>query len=206
MATKATHTGECQICGNRQMLPSGVLAKHGYTTRWGFFAGTCPGSGHLPYELSCDRIQLNIDRVKAEAANLRSVAADARKQDDPSACWTHPYIRAATRYAKDGYHWRLSEIRRNPAGHGLQQLVQHDVLVDFRWTKVGKWERLDVYGDGLYDHDKGSYLLDRVALHLNDVYAKHLEREAAQCDAYVAWATPRVTGWKLKPLTPRKAA
>ena len=40
---KATHDGECQLCGRMQKLPDGRLAKHGYTTRWGFFQGVCPG-------------------------------------------------------------------------------------------------------------------------------------------------------------------
>src|SRR6185369_7276388 len=67
---KATHSGSCQICGRVQKLPGDVLSKHGYTTRWGFFSGTCPGSGYRPFEVAFDRIQLSIDNVKAQIAGI----------------------------------------------------------------------------------------------------------------------------------------
>ena len=45
--TKATHTGTCQACGRTQVQrATGHIAKHGYTTTWGFFNGTCSGSEH----------------------------------------------------------------------------------------------------------------------------------------------------------------
>jgi len=49
---KSTHQAHCQVCGRIQavMLPSGLLAKHGYTVTFGFFQGTCAGSDHLPLE------------------------------------------------------------------------------------------------------------------------------------------------------------
>jgi len=52
MTTKraATHDGHCQVCGSRQRLPQGKLAKHGYTHAVGFFSGTCYGSEALPFE------------------------------------------------------------------------------------------------------------------------------------------------------------
>lgn len=53
---KSTHSGTCQICGCVQKLPNGKLAKHGYTKRWGFFTGTCTGSGEFPYEISCQKV------------------------------------------------------------------------------------------------------------------------------------------------------
>lgn len=52
-ATETTFTGICQACGRRQAIHvhTGLIAKHGYTTDWGFFNGTCGGSDHLPLEL-----------------------------------------------------------------------------------------------------------------------------------------------------------
>lgn len=70
---KSTHTGTCQACGRAQALPAGVLAKHGYTVKWGFFSGTCAGSGQRPLEIDrhfCDEI---IQQLGEQAA-----AADAR--------------------------------------------------------------------------------------------------------------------------------
>ncbi len=52
--TKTTHThrGTCQACGSVQAVDnvSGLLAKHGYTVNWGYFNGTCQGSGRKPAE------------------------------------------------------------------------------------------------------------------------------------------------------------
>lgn len=51
--TPSTHTGTCQACGRRQAvhINTGKIAKHGYTTDYGFFNGVCGGSDHLPLEL-----------------------------------------------------------------------------------------------------------------------------------------------------------
>lgn len=53
MTDLTTHTGTCQACGRRQAVhvKTGMIAKHGYTTTYGFFNGTCGGSDHLPLEL-----------------------------------------------------------------------------------------------------------------------------------------------------------
>lgn len=54
----ATHTGICQACGRRQAVHvyGGKIAKHGYTTDYGYFNGVCGGSDELPLELdtSCN--------------------------------------------------------------------------------------------------------------------------------------------------------
>lgn len=53
MTNASTHTGICQACGRRQAVhvKTGMIAKHGYTTEYGFFNGTCGGSDALPLEL-----------------------------------------------------------------------------------------------------------------------------------------------------------
>lgn len=52
--TKTTHThrGTCQACGHIQAVDnaSQLIAKHGYTVDWGYFNGTCRGSGKRPAE------------------------------------------------------------------------------------------------------------------------------------------------------------
>ena len=47
---KATHYGTCQICGNKQKAPDGVLSLHGYTVDNGWFNGICHGAKELPFE------------------------------------------------------------------------------------------------------------------------------------------------------------
>lgn len=73
MKKAGTHLGHCQACGRQQVVEaSGLMAKHGYVVAgFGFFNGTCYGSGHLPLEkdrIFSDRIidQLNDQAAKAE--------------------------------------------------------------------------------------------------------------------------------------------
>lgn len=64
MTTASTHTGICQACGRRQAVhvKTGMIAKHGYTTEYGFFNGTCGGSDALPLELDT---KVNVATVAA---------------------------------------------------------------------------------------------------------------------------------------------
>ena len=77
----ATHYGECQLCGHTQKLPGGgFLSLHGYTKQWGFFAGTCPGSRHLPYEQSTDLIEGALRSNKGFMTSLRDSAKTTRTE------------------------------------------------------------------------------------------------------------------------------
>jgi hypothetical protein len=64
MTNASTHTGTCQACGRCQAVHvnTGMIAKHGYTTEYGFFNGICGGSDHLPLELDT---ALNVATVAA---------------------------------------------------------------------------------------------------------------------------------------------
>jgi len=44
--------GHCQACGRQQAVLTGLLAKHGYDVKNGYFRGTCSGSNHAPMEVS----------------------------------------------------------------------------------------------------------------------------------------------------------
>jgi len=73
---KATHKGECQLCGKRQLLPGDRLSLHGYAVKWNMFNGQCIGSQFLPYELSCDLIKKEIPRIEARIQNgLETIAS-----------------------------------------------------------------------------------------------------------------------------------
>jgi hypothetical protein len=78
MTNASTHTGICQACGRRQAvhINTGMIAKHGYTTEYGFFNGTCGGSDELPLELDT---AVNIGTVAAmiKFAEKNEAAADA---------------------------------------------------------------------------------------------------------------------------------
>jgi len=77
MTTASTHTGTCQACGRRQAVhvKTGMIAKHGYTTEYGFFNGTCGGSDHLPLELD----------TKVNVATVAGLRKFADKQDAEAA-------------------------------------------------------------------------------------------------------------------------
>tara|TARA_R110000868_G_scaffold19939_6_gene85041 strand:- start:2688 stop:3326 length:639 start_codon:yes stop_codon:yes gene_type:complete len=73
----ATHSGTCQACGRQHAVnvKTGKLAKHGYTVDWGFFNGTCQGSGHLPLQQD---IKLNLEIINA----LYNLAANLEEEAD----------------------------------------------------------------------------------------------------------------------------
>lgn len=78
MTTASTHTGICQACGRRQAvhINTGNIAKHGYTTDYGFFNGTCGGSDELPLELDTAVNIATVAGMVAYAAKL-DARADA---------------------------------------------------------------------------------------------------------------------------------
>lgn len=78
MTTASTHTGICQACGRRQAVhvKTGLIAKHGYTTEYGFFNGTCGGSDSLPLELDTTVNVATVEALNAFAAK-QEAAADA---------------------------------------------------------------------------------------------------------------------------------
>lgn len=76
MTTASTHTGICQACGRRQAVhvKTGLIAKHGYTTEYGFFNGTCGGSDALPLELDTEVNVATVEALIAFAAKHEAKA------------------------------------------------------------------------------------------------------------------------------------
>lgn len=74
--TTATHNGHCQCCGRIQAYTPRGIAKHGYTTEYGFFNGTCPGSDREPLELAADLTDATIASLHAWA-DEREAEAEA---------------------------------------------------------------------------------------------------------------------------------
>lgn len=104
--TKHTHKGTCQICGSTQAVnnDSGMLAKHGYTTRWGFFSGTCSGSGHLPLQVSCDLIKDSADAALRHGKALTEKAVELNNQTGPEGFY-NVYIPATWQSRKSKHVW-----------------------------------------------------------------------------------------------------
>lgn len=70
MSKKATHYGTCQACGAHQKLPNGKLSNHGYTAKYGFHEGTCPGSNMPPYEKSYKYIETCISNAISQINDI----------------------------------------------------------------------------------------------------------------------------------------
>lgn len=195
---KATHDGHCQVCGSRQRLPQGTLAKHGYTTRWGFFTGTCYGSEQLPFEQDKSLVERAIADAEAQKANIERQATELRDTEHQinsgTTAWVHEYVSGAGR-VRGGYEWRQVEIsvtEREINGHKY---------TDYTYVKK----------------DGQPYILNRIAgfpygatfkgviLWLNASRANHLDRQAQQVARYISWQRDRIHDWKPTDLLPRDA-
>jgi len=200
---KATHYGHCQICGSRQLLPSNVLAKHGYTTRWGFFSGVCPGSGFKPFEQATNLIEDSIARAQREAFNLRASAITLRGTSTGSTTWVTVYDSATWKDRSSRTRWvevELTETVREITGwQGEAATVStFSYTVEARQmdgSMKAKAQRLDTYG-------AVKTLADAVA-YGNGKRADYLDGQAAQYDTYATWQRERIAHWAPVALTAR---
>jgi hypothetical protein len=184
MAQKATHSGTCQACGSAQKLPGGVLAKHGYTVRWGFFSGVCPGSGRKPFETHTDYIAECITFAQGQAKFLRTEGAELRKPATEAKGWYHEYVPAAGRVASY-YRWVFVPVGRDAYGSWSVTLEN------------GTTKRMDLYSYPKTELD--------AATDMNAKKADSLEAQAKKMDEYVAWQQNRLRTWKPAPLVSLEA-
>jgi len=177
---KATHKGHCQVCGNEQKLPNGVLSQHGYTVQWNMFQGVCWGAGKLPFEKDISLIEGAIERATAERDRLEALANAEAANDDPTHIWIHDYQSA--RFRNDplgGYFWRLAtdeEVRMNQE-HGGAYLVYR--------SKLGRISR----STATRESNKKQYI-------------EHVRAQANRFAAYIVWQRERIANWKPTELKP----
>lgn len=181
MAKTATHMGTCQLCGHFQKLPGGKLSVHGYTKQWGFFAGTCPGSRYLPFEVSVDRIEMAIADHTRAAAALRVSAAEVETSTEQ---WIHVYRPATWSNRKSGYDW---------------------VKVESFVEAGGKLTVTDAAGTvrdlGFFLGRHGIRNIDALWTLGRTNLAATRRSMADNHDKYIAWQRERIAGWKPQPLT-----
>jgi len=75
--TSVRFLAHCQICGNEQKVRNGRMVSHGYQRPWEGSGnmGDCGGVGHVPYEVSCDRLkELVVEEQSHQAALNESIA------------------------------------------------------------------------------------------------------------------------------------
>jgi len=195
---KATHDGTCQKCGSLQKLPGGILAKHGYTTKWGFFSGTCNGSHELPFELSKGLIERFIEQANTEVTRLQELERELRQPvadngTGIATAWLHE-LRAF-----GGGHtarkWVEVQIR-TVEHHGENHVHYSPQYLDYK----GQWHRYDLYGQSVTN-------AAQVATILNGKRASAVLATIVEMGEYVKWQRGRIEGWKpgkLKPVGGRK--
>jgi len=176
------------------MLPNGRLAKHGYTTKWGFFSGVCRGSGELPLEVSCDLVKQSIVWAgKTHADTLDSVALERASRD--RVVMASLYLSGSWNQ-RGGYTWTSVEVVGYDRIHGA-------VVVDAA-TKVRVVGDRDGYAhcDAMYHLE--TVTLDDAAASLHHRYADYLQAKADQIAGYIAHQTRTVQVWEPRPLFPLK--
>ncbi len=68
MTIKATHRGNCQVCGRQHHVMGRSVAKHGYTVTWGRFLRICRGSGKAPVQFERSLTDATIQELGGYAA------------------------------------------------------------------------------------------------------------------------------------------
>lgn len=188
MATKAEFQGICQICGSMQKLPRGVLSKHGYDVRWGFFNGVCTGAGHLPFEQSKDLIEGAIEHAlkSAEVADAHAVELEKPATAPLATCRIYRESSQCKSYEKPGYAWVTGAVARSDMPrHGMWHTVTAD---DGRVYSV--------HANGHRDDALA------VATQQNREYAKVRRNDAKRLREYAEWQRRRIANWKPQELTP----
>lgn len=168
---KATHVGTCQWCGREQKLPGGVLAKHGYTTRWGFFQGVCRGSDHDPFEQSCELVKSSIEWAKVELASKLKFAELLENCTDADRFWYFDY-----REQRNGA-WVLKDIKVDDAGR---------FYISDRWN---------------HKHYAFEYSCSTAlewAQMMNRSRASKVRQEAKRIEEYISYQQERVNTWEPK--------
>ncbi len=147
----ATHNGTCQACGRIQAIrASGLLAKHGYTTEYGFFNGTCSGSDHPPLELQTGHNEQVVIRLR-EWANSQEAKAAGEIVEVPVTRYKQVYgkrvshiefIDQATYEADRNLYGRwehaVESYRYNLRGKASQARLSADELVRLRGEVHGQ--------------------------------------------------------------------
>jgi len=86
-----THKGTCQICGRTQAVKKdGTIAKHGYTVEYGFFDGTCAGSGQKPLQQDRRFLDSLVSSWAEQGNRIKATTIDCIKKV-PAFVWKDKY-------------------------------------------------------------------------------------------------------------------
>lgn len=172
---KATHEGTCQWCGRVQKLPGGTLAKHGYTTKWGFFMGVCHGADQEPFELSCDLVKQSIVWAQEQLRATRTFI-EVLEAAEGDMAWTHERVQRGRRSEME---WREVKVEMGDFG-GMQ--------MPYITRADGRKEWAITYG--------GGRTVKSMVKRMNEQRVWALKREVTEINGYINHQTERVANWK----------
>lgn len=70
--------GNCQCCGRQQAVVNGLMSKHGYTIKDGWFSGVCSGRNYAPIQVSRTTTDKIIVDISAEIPELIAKAEQVK--------------------------------------------------------------------------------------------------------------------------------
>jgi len=199
---KATHSGTCQICGNDQKLPGNLLSNHGYTVRWGFFEGTCPGAHGKPFEESCDLIETAIGNARAQRAGLEAAIEEIKTN------WRLTWIMEHCTW-NTGLKGNFGREVKQRSSYWVQiptaelQLTVHTDGTVLSATYQKPAEENRVYDKiELVTHKTEELTLEALVIAHNQRKLNEYTKLVAQLTSYIDWQVERVCTWKPGKLTP----
>lgn len=193
---RATHVGECQVCGRVQKLPNMLLSKHGYTKRWGWFMGTCPGAEHVPLEVGKELIEGAIASALATAKMIRAQIRELRAITDGSKVWYSRYYSWNDKNAPLDMHRRGGSVYER--GHLISETIPYA-------DGTGSYQRVYWIADrdGTKHDLSHSTSINEQSTRQNGYYIDFkLEPHLKQLLQYVEWQRERIANWTPKKLTP----
>lgn len=189
--SKATHKGECQICGKVQKLPQGRLANHGYTVEWGMFQGTCPGSLALPYEQSCDLLKDRLLLIEQKLKRIRQYHQNLLQPATEPCGYVEVYFSDARVYGWVEAH--LTEVQETNESNGYSW---REVFATYKEGSQEKKQKLNLD----FETQQQLNLLE-IATSLNRKYAQEYQKQLNIMSNYLKWCQNRVNKWEVKELT-----
>ena len=194
MNRTATHSGHCQFCGRLQKLPAGVLSTHGYLVAgYGFFVGTCRGSGYQPFELSCNQVERYITEAQAQIDTLEIGRERLLLPATEPNAWIHHYHDSHNRYLLSGYYWIEVAIQLD------QQEGKEDGWPFYEWSPSSE-QPAKKYR--LHSGAVKPYALLAFCTGRNELRANAISLEIQEVREYIDWQQKRVDAWTLQPLNP----
>jgi len=179
--TKATHKGTCQICGNKQKLPSNRLSNHGYTIDWGFFNGTCAGAHGLPFEESTDLIEGVIESIKGQIKDAHKNIEIINNDIENSTNCLNTFRVLESKYSN-------YKVRKNFRGNLIAKKNEYGNSVVYMECADGETRSVT------YEYQ--SRTVKRITKELNQQEIGGLVNQISKMEEYIAWQAERITGWK----------